>query len=190
MKIKSERLILDLEAMTKNHLDYALSLNQKSEEELNRKTNPESWNTLECLEHLNLYGNFYLPEIEKQLEKKKDLSSEEMFKSGLLGNYFAESLLPKEKLNKMKTFKNMDPINRKLDRQVLEDFINQLYKILALLEKSRTANLNKIKTRISITKWIKLRLGDTFRVVIYHNERHIKQIERIIRETNKAKEAT
>ena len=41
-------------------------------------------------------------------------------------------------------------------------------------------DLNKIKTAISISKWIKLKLGDTFRVVVYHNERHIKQANKIL----------
>ena len=44
---------------------------------------------------------------------------------------------------------------------------------------------DKTKTAISISKLIKLRLGDTFRVLIYHNERHIKQAERAIKEASK-----
>ncbi len=49
-----------------------------------------------------------------------------------------------------------------------------------LLEQSRDTNLTKIKTSISISKWIKLRLGDTFRIVIYHNLRHITQVKKIL----------
>lgn len=183
MKIKAQQLISDLEALTQKHLEYAVFLNNKSKEELSLKANPQSWNTLECLEHLNLYGNFYLPEIETRLRNNKNHPSKELFKSGFLGNYFAESLWPKEKASKMKTLKKTNPINQNLDKQVIENFISQQHKMLSLLKEARTADLNKVKTSISISKWIKLKLGDTLRVVIYHNERHLKQAERILKET-------
>ena len=31
---------------------------------LNYKTNPDSWSMLECLEHLNRYARYYLPELQ------------------------------------------------------------------------------------------------------------------------------
>ena len=43
---------------------------------------------------------------------------------------------------------------------------------------------NKTRIPISINKWIKIKLGDTFRFVIYHNERHIQQAKRVLKETN------
>ena len=103
----------------------------------------------------------------------------ENFKSGFLGNYFAKSMLPKEKLNKMKTFKDKNPIGSKLDKSTIDNFILQQEQILNLLEKAREVDLNKTKTAISISKWIKLKMGDTFRVVIYHNERHLVQANKI-----------
>lgn len=91
-------------------------------------------------------------------------------------------MLPKEKLNKMKTFKDKNPIGSGLDKRTIERFINQQEQLLNLLDKSKEIDLNKIKTAISISKWIKLKLGDTFRVVIYHNDRHIVQANKILDE--------
>ncbi|WP_223447005.1 hypothetical protein [Polaribacter litorisediminis] len=81
----------------------------------------------------------------------------------------------------MKTFKSMNPLNSKLNIQTLEKFMNQQHQIIELLDVSKNVNLDKTKTAISISKWIKLKLGDTFRVVIYHNERPIKQAEKTIK---------
>ena len=81
----------------------------------------------------------------------------------------------------MKTFKDKNPINSKLDRKVIDEFINQQIKTIDLLNKSKSVNLNKNKVKITLTKWIKLKLGDTFRFVINHNIRHIKQIENNIK---------
>jgi uncharacterized damage-inducible protein DinB len=44
-----------------------------------------------------------------------------------------------------------------------------------LLQSAREVDLNRTKTAISITKLITLKLGDTFRFVITHNERHMAQ---------------
>lgn len=180
MRTQSEILILDLIETTRQNLNFVESLKQKNEIELNWKENSESWNILECLEHLNLYGNFYIPEIEKTILNSKKKSETE-FKSGILGNYFAESMLPKKKLNKMKTFKDKNPLNNNLDRKVIDIFINQQIQIIDLLNKSKNASLNKNKVKITLTKCIKLKLGDTFRFVINHNIRHLNQIENNIK---------
>jgi hypothetical protein len=175
MRIKSEDLILELVETTKRNVNLAETLKTKSSFELNWKENQTAWSILECLEHLNRYGDFYIPEIDKVINKSRS-KKEQLFKSGFLGNYFAKSMLPKANLNKMKTFKDKNPLNSNLDRNTIDRFINQQIKMLDLLDKARKISLNKVKTQISITKLVKLRIGDTFRIVIYHNIRHLKQI--------------
>ena len=178
--MNAEKLINELSELTQNNKKAVENFKKLTDIQLNFKPAPDSWSILECIEHLNRYGNFYLPEISKSLEKSTYKKSE-IFKSGFLGNYFAKSMLPKEKLNKMKTFKSMNPNNSDLNRSVLDTFINQQETTLQLLKKAKHTNLTKIKTGISITKWLKIRLGDTFRVLIYHNVRHIQQAEKVIK---------
>lgn len=179
MKTESASLILELVETTKQHINFAKTLKTKSDFQLNWKENKESWSILECLEHLNLYGDFYIPEIERAINNSKN-QSELIFKSGIIGNYFAESMLPKTKMNKMKTFKDKNPLNSHLDQTTIDRFIHQQMEILGLLDTSKTVSLNKVKTSITLTTLLKLRLGDTFRFIINHNIRHLKQIEQII----------
>jgi DinB superfamily len=183
MKTQSETLILDLIETTRLNLNFVEVLKQRKDAELNWRKHPESWSVLECLEHLNLYGHFYILEIEKTILNSKH-KNEIGYKSGLLGNYFAESMLPKQQPNKMKTFKDKNPLNSNLDRKVIEVFINQQIKIIDLLNQSKTESLSSNKVSISLTKWVKLQLGDTFRFLINHNLRHIKQIENIFETKN------
>ena len=82
-------------------------------------------------------------------------------------------------IKKMKTPKDKDPINSNLTFTTIERLLKQLEKLQILLNQSRTANLTKLKTAISLTKFIKLRLGDTLRFVVYHIERHILQAQKI-----------
>ncbi|MEO5943894.1 MAG: DinB family protein [Ferruginibacter sp.] len=166
--IESERQIINKSGNLKTiHLKF-LSCRQSA----------ESWNILECLEHLNLYGDFYLPEIEAAI-KNSGTKGEAEFKSGFLGNYFAKSMLPKDKLNKMKTFKNKNPLNKPLDKTVIDKFTDQQLKLIELLNQSKNVSLNKTKVKTSISSLIKLKLGDTFQFFINHINRHLKQIEKI-----------
>ncbi|TRX59453.1 DinB family protein [Fulvivirga sp. M361] len=178
MNIASKDLLQDLVKRTQNNLKEAEKFNELSIEMLNGRNAPGSWSILECLEHLNLYGDFYLPEIENRMSASNKEGTP-IFKSGFLGNYFAKSMLPKEKLNKMTTFKDKDPINKTLDKKCIDRFIRQQKKTLELLDIAGNKDLSKVKTSISISKWMKLKLGDTFRVLIYHNERHVVQANKI-----------
>ncbi len=178
MKIKTKKLINDLVELTSKNLNTAESLNQQAIEHLKWKSSKDEWNALECIEHLNLYGEFYLREIEQNINQNKS-SSEKYFKGGLFGNYFAKSMLPKENLTKMNTFKDKNPIDKTLEKSSLDHFIEQQQQILSLLDKSKDISLNKTKVPISLSKWIKLKLGDVFRVVIYHNKRHLVQARKM-----------
>ncbi len=185
--MKTIDLILGLKNTVHQHIDFAQQLQTLSDTELNWRTDKESWSVLECLEHLNSYGYFYLPEIAQTMQNAKAAPDTE-FRPGLLGDYFAKSMQPKAKLNKMKTLRKTNPLGRKLDRKVIDAFIEQQHKMLELLETSKNVNLNKSKTGISIAKWIRIKLGDTFRFVIYHNQRHVMQAERVLNHQKQIKE--
>lgn len=173
MIISAGELISELTELTEQHKFQAEILLQKDLEELNRRVNKASWSALECIEHLNLYGNFYISEIKKKIDSPS--TPTEYFKSSFIANYFAQSMLPKEKLKKIKTFKDKDPLGMPLDKSTITTFIEQQILLLDLLQKAGKLNLNKIKIPLSIAQWIRFKLGDAFCVVIYHNKRHIAQ---------------
>ena len=174
----ANHLINNLVELTKQNRNDVQSFKNLPEDNLNYKPGKNSWSVLECIEHLNRYGDFYIPEIRKRIQNS-DYKKSETFQSGLVGNYFAKTMLPKENLVKIKAFKSMNPNDCKLEKSVLDKFVHQQEQILEILYKSHSINLTKIKTAISISKWIKLRLGDTFRVLIYHNQRHIVQAKTV-----------
>ena len=174
--MKSNDLIDELLELTIELAKDAKELLEISLLELNKKASLDSWSALECLEHLNLYSAFYLPEIKEKMDMKNDLKSTGIFRSGWLGNYFANAMkVNGGKFKKMKTFNDKNPNGSNLDYKTIHVFLKDQKELIELLNNSRTTDLNKIKTSITISKLIKLRLGDTFRFLIYHNERHIIQ---------------
>jgi hypothetical protein len=177
--MQSNQHIETLIEQTRLIMNKAEQLKSLDDHTLTWKENESSWSILECLEHLNLYGDFYLPEIEGKI-KATISKSEHEFRPGLLGNYFALSMLPKEKLNKMKTFKDKNPLNSALDRTVLDRFLTQQIQLLNLLNDSRKVSLNKVKVPTTLSKLIQLKLGDVFPFIINHNIRHFKQIDNVL----------
>ena len=179
MRINSKDLVEDLLQRTRVFKSQVENLKKLSEGELNWKANADTWSVLENLEHLNRYGYFYIPEISRQI-KASHHSPRPEFKSSWLGNYFAKSMLPNEKLNKMNTFKDMNPNGSELSNEVIDTCLKQQDNLIKLLNAAIEVDLSKTKTGITLSKWIRLRLGDTFRVLIYHNQRHQVQIKRTL----------
>lgn len=175
-------LLRQLTDITRRNLaagERFLTLNDKT---LHLRPRPDAWNALECLAHLNHYGDYYLPEIRKQITASQHRNNLDTFTSSWLGNKFAAGMKPGPKTRKINTFKNADPVNfgEAVDRSAITEFIRQQKELLDLLELAATVDLTKTKTGISITNLIRLRLGDSLRVVAYHNWRHVEQAERAV----------
>jgi hypothetical protein len=181
MNTDRKTLIDDLRKRTETVIAQAKALNNLPDQALKNRPGSESWNALECLEHLNLYGDFYLKEIEQRMLRASKSPEAKSFKSGWLGNKFALSLLPAkegEKLNKMNTFKSKNTSGAEVNHKTIQRFLKQQQRMLELLNEAAQLNLSKVKTAITLSPLIKIRLGDTFRVVIYHNQRHLVQAQK------------
>lgn len=142
-----------------------------------------AWSAAQCLEHLNIYGRYYLPAIEKAIEKAKRDGSRAAkdFTSGWLGDYFAKLMRPKpggQLKSKMKAPKNAVPSAAPDPRAMLAEFIDQQETMLKLLSAAATVNLNRVRIPISIAPFLRLKLGDTLLFVTAHIERHMLQAER------------
>jgi hypothetical protein len=173
-KFESSFVLTDLKKRTEFCIKEAKKLLKRKEDLLNLKSSPESWSALECIDHLNNYGRFYLPEIEGAISKI-NAPSVFYFKSGFIGNVFAKAMLPKEKLTVMSSPSNMDPSRGTLTKDVLNTFLVQQKNYLDILDQSKNKNLNKSRIKVTISKWVRINLGDALRINVYHNERHILQ---------------
>lgn len=135
------------------------------------------WSVAECLLHLNSYGNYYLPAIEKGLSVKYAVSGS--FSSTWLGSRFTRSMQPGPQMKKMKAFKDHRPPPQVNAHEAVAEFIQQQEKLLRLIRLARISDLNRVRIGISILSWVKMRLGDVFQFLIVHQERHLQQAARV-----------
>ncbi len=176
--INKNQLLDFLESRVEGHLQEAIKVFQnESDAVLLRPAANGGWSIAQCLEHLNGYGHYYLPQIKVGLNKPANQVMSETFKSTWFGNYFTRMMEPTTGTKKYKAFKNHIPAINLEAPDVVAEFIRQQEELLTYLKVARISNLDT-KIPISISKWVKLKLGDVLQFVIAHNERHIMQAKR------------
>lgn len=176
-RFKTDELIDSLKRDVQRLLECTIVLKQESDMLLQQPA-PDKWSVAQIIEHLNGYGKYYLPHISKVLTLHPQMQRQAWFNPGFLGNYFTNALKPKSVLevkNKMKAMKNHIPDNNLQPNEVINEFVRQQQQLLELLEQGRMSDLNALRVPVSISKMIKLKLGDTFRFVIAHEQRHFIQ---------------
>ena len=188
MQTDNNTLINELLGLTEHSTNAVQKFKALTPVQLNFKTDPQSWSILECLEHLNLYGDFYLKELEKSLLNQKPVFPPPLYKSGIIGNYFANLMKVKNgRIVKMKTPADKNPAGSQLSGTTIDRFLKQQEMLKSLLNQARNIDLVKTKVPISLTKYIKLSLGDTFRFFVYHIERHVLQAETVLKNSKSLK---
>jgi len=182
MQFENKTLIHELLLLSHQSTQAALQFKNLPIEQLNFRETENSWSALQCLDHLNKYGEFYLPEIDKQILNNPVQNQQLSFKSGVLGNYFANLMQVKSgQLKKMKSPKDKAPSNSGLTLITIDKFLKQQERLIQLLTDAQAINLTTAKTPISLSKLIKLRLGDTLRFYVYHIDRHVIQAQTAVK---------
>lgn len=178
--IERKVLLNDLENSVEQHLQIATrDFQNMSTHELLMPGEQGGWSIAQCLEHLNRYGNYYLPAINEALNQKNSNFFSDHFRSGWFGDYFTKMMHPKTGKRKIKAFKPYNPPAILDAHAVVAVFVEQQEILLAYLERARNKDLDK-RVPISIAKWIRLKLGDVLQFVIAHNERHMQQALRVV----------
>ena len=191
MKLSAKELLQSVEKdlqLQKQNVEEVLR--HYPEEVLYFKPTPEKWNVLECLEHLNLTYDYYLPQIKKGIANGQQCSPQEYFHTGWFGNMMTNGMQPKPSGQigmKTKTFQKTRPQLKEGEKdKVINTFLNNHNTFLSFVEKGKSLNLEKIKVVSLIGPILKFKLGDAFRFLTAHNNRHFQQIENILEQAKKS----
>lgn len=166
--------ITSIEDTVKN--DFSLL----TEARLNWKENPSGWSILECIEHLNLYCNYYNYELRKSIDNSKKAGYPiDQPKSTWLGRKFIQMMHP-DNIKKQKTLKRMNPANSALDKSVLKKFLQYQDELRNIVQDAQSINLNKSYVPVEFMKVLKMNLGDALTFVVVHEQRHIRQAKNVL----------
>jgi uncharacterized damage-inducible protein DinB len=152
-----------------------------SDKQLTWRPNPGIWSVAEVLAHLNAYAKYYHPAITNKIETTRFRNAKEDFISSPLGRSAWKSMKLGRARNVKRKFKAPKGHNPTTDPSLvtgneINDFKENQNELMKILQLSAEVNVRKVKIPISISKIVRLRLGDALMFVVYHNERHMQQI--------------
>ena len=175
----SKKLLEDLMADVREIILEANNLQNLDAGILQVQPAEGKWSVAQVLGHLNFYSSFYIKTIEERLHRH-DTQPKDLFHPGWFGNYFTNMMKPsadKKIKNQMKTMKKAIPPAHIDGNAALQQFIRDQHELLNLLQISLHADLNRIRIPLTISNLLTLKLGDTFRFFVAHEQRHMLQIK-------------
>lgn len=190
MKYKSHALLESLSEDVRKIILQAGRLESLPAKLLQQQPSAGKWSVAQILDHLNIYARYYINAIEGKLHHNQS-GADIYFQPGWLGNYFTKIMQPRDDKsipNKMQAPKNAVPQPQPDAVKVLREFVSHQHQLLNLLAIAETANLNYIRIPTSLYAFIKLKLGDTFRFLVAHEQRHFVQIENVLNVVNSGQE--
>jgi uncharacterized damage-inducible protein DinB len=183
-RYKSEDLLNDLTKDVQRIKESAQFFQSSDPNKMAYCPDKNKWSVVQVLEHLNAYNRHYLPLIEKNLSIVTH-SNNAWFTPGFWGDMFTKKMKPdnvyqiKNKMKAMKAFTFPNSLNVE---KVLSEFLAHQDKLLKLLEMARHRDLNAIRIPITVSSLVKLKLGDMFRFLIAHEQRHMIQARNTLKE--------
>lgn len=178
-------MLAKLAKETQEMLDFANELKQLTPEQLNWKPSPKKWSVAECLGHLNIFAKHYLDRAEKAMTEAKPLATApQQFKSGYWGEKLTTTMkpLPDGQIpSPMGTMGKFDPAKKeRVNAETLNTFIQYHQLMLELINKADKYDLQAIRITSTLGPIIRFKLGDTFRFMVAHDQRHLLQAQRVM----------
>lgn len=184
--MKTEELFLEVSSISKKNFEFvknklfSLNINQ-----LSWKPNSQSWSIIEILAHLNQYAHYYHEAFITKIEQTKFTEPKSQFISSPLGKSAWKSMKLGAANNVKRKFQSPKNYNPIVHPEIVSDneliiFEKKQLELIDIIEKSKTVNIQRVKIPISISKFIRLKLGDALLFVIYHDERHLQQIKNLL----------
>ncbi len=146
---------------------------------LNRRPGVGRWTVGQCLEHLNIVGGYFLPEIRKRLKQAQGRGSQPAaaVKSGFVGSRMIAAMRRPAGEKALTSPDRYAPTGTRLPRTVSEVFSRQLDELLSLVLLARQVNANAVRIPNPIIPLLYLRLTDQLELLVVHIQRHIIQAE-------------
>jgi len=149
-----------------------------TEEQLNWNPAPGCWSVGQCLEHLCITNEAYLPAIGGALREKPDAPVEQIV-PGWFGGWFIRSFIePSPQMKRISAPAKIRPTAR-VGVTVLERFLSANQACRKLISDARNKDVNRIRFWNPFVKGIRFTVGTGFEVIARHERRHLLQAERV-----------
>lgn len=149
-----------------------------SEEQLNWQPAPGSWSIGQCLEHLCITNEAYLPSLSAALQGKPD-SPVEQIAPGLLGGWFIRNFVePSPNTRRASAPAKIRPTSH-VSLSILDRFLADNKSCRELIVGARSKNVNRIRFWNPFIPGLRFNVGAGLEIISSHERRHLLQAERV-----------
>ena len=169
------RLIEELIANDQQAISLASGLTAT---QLNWRPREDTWSVGQCLHHLYVTNQVYLPPIEKALRGRRGKPVQEIT-PGWLGRWFIDNVIePSPQSRKRRAPGKIVPAQR-VEASILDDFLRSNVTVRDLVRKASAYDVNRIRFQNPFVPVIFFTVGTGLEVVSRHERRHLLQAERV-----------
>lgn len=168
-------MIEELDATDRRVSDLARGL---SSEQLNWRPADDLWSVGQCLQHLYIANEVYLPAIATALDDQPRSPVPEIT-PGWLGRWFIRNYIePSSQRKRTKAPRKIAPA-RHVDPAVLDQFLRSNDAARALVRRAGAYDINRVRFRNPFVPLVRFTVGTGLEIVWRHQRRHLLQAERI-----------
>jgi hypothetical protein len=147
-------------------------------EQLNWQPQPGTWSVGQCIDHLAVASDLYLPSISHALERQSPGIAEEIT-PGWFGRWFIRSYIePSPKSKRASAPRRIVPGSR-VDLTVLERFSSGNRIFRDLVRRASDYDVNAIRFRNPFIPGLRFTVGTGLRILAAHQRRHFLQAARV-----------
>ena len=154
------------------------------EERWSKRRDQSRWSTGECVAHLNLTSEAYIPRIQKAIEEARKLPRKDdgPYRPDLIGRIFGKLVGPLPKIGKMrigkvKTTPAFVPNANLPKQQLLAEFKRPQLELMRLVRECDGLAIDKVKITSPFGEKIQYDCYSALVLLPRHEERHLEQAE-------------
>ena len=148
--------------------------------QLNWRPSAAEWSIGQCLDHLLVTNQVYLPPLKQAVQTGSRAPVEEItpgwFGAWFLRNYIAPSPASK----KAKAPRKITPVSE-VDATILDRFLASNEETRAVMRGACEIDVNRTRFKNPFIPLIRFTVGTGFEIIAKHQDRHLQQAERIRR---------
>jgi len=145
------------------------------------RPNPSSWSAAECLSHLSISTESFLPVLTLAINdaRKRNVVTKKPPKMDLLGRVLRWFLEPPIRA-KTKTAAPFVPKSIRAKAEAFGEFAALQSKLSELIQAARGLDLTRLRIVSPFDKRVKYNVFSAFRIVVAHQRRHLWQAEQAV----------
>jgi hypothetical protein len=150
-----------------------------SPEQLNWRPRPDAWSAAQCLEHLQIAHEVYLPAISIALEGQQPSPVPEITLSPFSRWFIRNYIAPNPGGTRARAPKKIQPA-KQVDPDILDAFLRSNQTVRELIERASAYNVNRIRFKNPFIPLLRFTVGTGLEIVTQHQSRHLLQAEGVL----------